>query len=123
MNNNNIDYVETLSVLESINPINQDEENALSIARMLCRKEIPVEAKVETGHMDEDMNGYEYICPICEVLLLEENEFVGRCDCGQMITIPNFEDWFGSFSKSHAWNPKKEEWVKKGKKERTDVWK
>lgn len=110
---NHIDYTITLSILNTINPINQDEENALSIARILCKKEIPVEAKVETGHMDENANDYEYICPTCSDLLFEENKFVGRCNCGQVVTTPNFEDWFGPFSQSHVWNPYKEQWVKK----------
>lgn len=107
----NTNYKHLLEILSKINPVNQDEEEALSAARDLFQKEIPIEAEVDITYMDEDFCDYFYVCPKCGCSILEQNELTGRCDCGQSIIVPDFNDWSIEFQNTHQWNPKKEKWV------------
>ena len=110
--NQNIDYNETLAILNSINPVNQDEADALAVATALCKKEMVADVVINTSEMDEFCNDYYYECPTCDCTIFEEHEFVGRCDCGQVIRCPRFEDWGNQFQKEHRWDHKFRRWVK-----------
>lgn len=109
-------YEEAYSILNNIHSINQDEENALDLAKELCKKEIPLLVKVNVDHMDEDCNDYYYTCANCGNTIYSENEWVGRCDCGQVIKSLCFDDWNPDFLRKNKWDQKEQKWVPKRKK-------
>mgnify|MGYP006874795438 CR=1 FL=1 len=51
--------------------------------------------------MDENCNDYYYTCANCGNTIYSENEWVGRCDCGQVIKSLRFDDWNPDFLKKN----------------------
>lgn len=99
---------ETLSEIQ-VN--NQEQKEALDYAIDCVKKEIPQSVIVNTSDMDENYNDYNYLCPLCNCGIFDENETTGRCDCGQLIIIPSLDSWLEGFKKTHKWSNKKQTWV------------
>ena len=61
---------ETLSEIQ-VN--NQEQKEALDYAIDCVKKEIPQSVIVDTSDMDENYNDYNYICPLCNCGIFDEN--------------------------------------------------
>lgn len=111
-----MNYEEVYQILNKIHTSNEDEEFALTIAKELCKKEIPLLVEVNVDHMDENCNDYYYTCANCGNTIYSENEWVCRCDCGQVIKSLRFDDWNPDFLRKNKWDQKEQKWVPKRKK-------
>ena len=109
-------YEEIILNLNTITGLTEVQLKALNIAKDCVKKEIPLDVIIDTTHMDENCNDYNYLCPLCSCSIHDENEYTGRCDCGQRINLPNIQSWLEEFEKAYKYSYKTKKWYKRRKK-------
>ena len=109
-------YEEIIGMLNTITDLTESQKIALDKAIECVGKEIPKDIIIDTTDMDENLNDYSYICPLCSCHVSDDNESVGRCSCGQLLNIPDIYAWLEEFQKTHHFSFKTRKWCKNRKR-------